>query len=169
MSSTRALAKPSRENALTAPARMGPWARRAASVEEPAWMRIGDTESTTMMRSVQEMRGSCKKTAVVACATEYTVYTNRAMNAAPTGYWRRLVSMLSPGDWVYRDAHYLVADMAIDAAAAAPWFPDNTFGSRYCEAGLFLHVRHLGRRAIFSPWMIVDDDVALILGRELLG
>ncbi len=49
------------------------------------------------------------------------------------------------------------------------WFPNNTFGSVYREAGLLLHVEHLGRSAVYSPWMIVDDDVALILGRELLG
>jgi len=105
-----------------------------------------------------------------------------------TGYWRRLLAMVAPGEWVYRDAHYLVADMDIDPAAArrwipAPlrlakpatasiftaWFPINTFGSVYREAGLFLHVEHRKKPAVFSPWMIVDDDVALILGRELLG
>ncbi len=49
------------------------------------------------------------------------------------------------------------------------WFPTTTFGSVYREAGLLLHVKHLGADAVYSPWMIVDDDVALILGRELLG
>jgi acetoacetate decarboxylase len=103
-------------------------------------------------------------------------------------YWSRLLAMVAPGDWLYQDAHYLVADMEIDPARArrwvpapltlaAPavasiftaWFPKTTFGSVYREAGLFLHVVHRGAPAIFSPWMIVDDDVALILGRELLG
>jgi Acetoacetate decarboxylase (ADC) len=104
------------------------------------------------------------------------------------GYWSRLFAMLAPADWLYRDAHYLVADMDVDPRAArrwvpAPlrlsspatasiftaWFPDNTFGSVYREAGLFLHVEHRRKPAIFSPWMLVDDDVALIVGRELLG
>lgn len=103
-------------------------------------------------------------------------------------YWDRLVAMLAPGDFVYRDAHYLVADIEIDASVARKWvpyplkltspatasiftayFPSNTFGSVYREAGLFLHVEHFFTRAVFSPWMLVDDDVALILGRELLG
>src|SRR5512140_1453834 len=103
-------------------------------------------------------------------------------------YWSRLVAMLAPGDWIYRDAHYLLAEMDVDPAAAkrwlpsplrlaspatatvfTGWFPNNTFGSVYHEAGIFLHVEHLGRPAIFSPWMLVDDDVALITGRELLG
>ena len=110
----------------------------------------------------------------------------------PSTPWQRLAAMMAPADgWLYRDAHYLVADMEIDVAAArrwvpfplrvakrggaalasifTAWFPHNTFGSSYHEAGLFLHVEHLGRPAVFSPWMIVDDDVALITGRELLG
>ena len=109
-------------------------------------------------------------------------------NLPTDGYWGRLATMLLPGDFLYRDAHYLVADMDVDPRAArrwvpsplklaepatasvfTGWFPDNTFGSVYHEAGVFLHVEHRGKRAIFSPWMIVDDDVALILGRELLG
>lgn len=111
------------------------------------------------------------------------VYTNPM-----GGYWSRLASMVAPDGWLYRDAHYLVADMEIDPRAArrwvpwplelsspatasifTAWFPHNTFGSVYREAGLFLHVAHRGRRAVFSPWMLVDDDVALITGRELLG
>jgi acetoacetate decarboxylase len=96
--------------------------------------------------------------------------------------------MLAPGDWLYLNAHYLVADIELDPDAArrfvpkplklatpalasvfTAWFPTNTFGSNYREAGVFLHVEHWGRRALFSPWMLVDDDVALIYGRELLG
>jgi acetoacetate decarboxylase len=96
-----------------------------------------------------------------------------------------------PSGWLYRDAFYLVAEMDVDARAArrwvprplglvdragvatasvfTAWFPDTAFGSGYREAGLLLPVRHGRTRAVFSPWMIVDDDVALILGRELLG
>jgi acetoacetate decarboxylase len=111
-----------------------------------------------------------------------------AIATPPASYWKRLHRMLDPGGWLYEDAHYLVADMDVDASAARRWvpwpltlakpatasiftayFPHNSFGSVYCEAGLFLHVEHFGTRAIFSPWMLVDDDVALITGRELLG
>ena len=100
---------------------------------------------------------------------------------------RRLREMAS-GRWMYRDAHYLVADVELDADRArrfVPWplrlakparanvflayFPHTAFGSVYREAGVFFEVTHLGRRAVYSPWMLVDDDVALILGRELLG
>lgn len=49
------------------------------------------------------------------------------------------------------------------------YFPKNTFGSVYHEAGVFFHVKHGLRSVIFCPWMLVDDDVALVTGRELLG
>ncbi len=90
--------------------------------------------------------------------------------------------------WIYRDAHYLAVDVELDRAAARRWvprplsladppraivfqafFPSTTFGSVYREAGVLFEVTHLRRRAVFSPWMLVDDDVALIAGRELLG
>jgi acetoacetate decarboxylase len=104
------------------------------------------------------------------------------------GPWSRLASMVAPGDWIYRDAHYLAADVELDPAIARRWlpsplrlatphrarvftayFPHNTFGSVYREAGVFVDVMHRFTRAIYCPWMIVDDDVALITGRELLG
>src|SRR5262245_15254611 len=110
------------------------------------------------------------------------------MTPERSSYWGRLVSMLAPGDWLYLDAHYLVADVELDpdlarrwvprpltlatparASIFTAWFPTTTFGSSYREAGILLHVEHAGRPAVYSPWMLVDDDVALILGRELLG
>lgn len=102
--------------------------------------------------------------------------------------WQELRRVLTGQEFIYRDAHYLVADVEIDAAAAqrltpwplrpvvpamasifTAWFPHSPVGDVYREAGLFLHVEHRGTRAIFCPWMIVDNDVAMILGRELLG
>jgi acetoacetate decarboxylase len=105
------------------------------------------------------------------------------------GYWTRLSSMIAPGGWIYRDAHYLVADVELDPCAArrfvpfplrlaspargqvfTSYFPYTTFGSVYREAGVFFEVvSPLGIHAVYSPWMLVDDDVALIMGRELLG
>ncbi|MCA9646972.1 MAG: acetoacetate decarboxylase family protein [Myxococcales bacterium] len=94
------------------------------------------------------------------------------------------------GEAIYPEAYYLAADLPIDADAArrwlpwplrptqparatffTAWFPSTSFGSSYREAGVFVHVVRpaSSRPAVFSPWMIVDDDVALIFGRELLG
>jgi acetoacetate decarboxylase len=101
---------------------------------------------------------------------------------------RRIRDVIGDDPWLYRDAHYLVAEVELDAKVAGQWvprplrlaapgratlftgyFPNTSFGSTYREAGVFFDVVHHHRRAVFSPWMVVDDDVALIVGRELLG
>lgn len=101
---------------------------------------------------------------------------------------RELLRLAPPRGLIYRDAHYLAATVEVDPAVmrrwlpfgvrlAEParadlftaWFPVCSFGSVYHEAGLFVHVKTLRGTGIHCPWMILDDDVALILGRELLG
>lgn len=113
-------------------------------------------------------------------------YTNPIQT--PEGPLSRLRRMVFPGGFLYEDAHYLASEVDLDPRAARrflPWplsfgedptatvftgfFPKNTFGSVYHEAGVFFHVRHGRTPVIFCPWMLVDDDVALIVGRELLG
>ncbi len=101
---------------------------------------------------------------------------------------RRVRGLLPPDGLLYHDAHYLAATVEVDPAAMrrwlpaglrltsparadviTAWFPQTSFGSRYHEAGLFVHVRTWRGTGIHCPWMILDDDVALILGREVLG
>jgi acetoacetate decarboxylase len=48
-------------------------------------------------------------------------------------------------------------------------YPKTSFTVPYHEAALLLHVRHPFGRGLHCPWMIVDDDTAMIYGRELLG
>lgn len=43
------------------------------------------------------------------------------------------------------------------------------FTGAYNEAALLVHVRTPLGKGVYCPWMIVDDDTALIYGRELLG
>lgn len=92
------------------------------------------------------------------------------------------------GQPIYRNAQYLSATLEVDAAAIRRWlpagvklanparadlfcayFPDNALGAVYREVGLFVHIRAGGKTGIHCPWMLVDNDIALILGRELLG
>ncbi|MFI6571474.1 acetoacetate decarboxylase family protein [Nocardia fluminea] len=102
---------------------------------------------------------------------------------------RRVLTIGDPRRSLYRDAHYFSATADIDPDRMRPWlpagvrlssparadlftacFPDNNFDSPgYHEAGLFVHVKTMGGTGIHCPWMILDDDVALIIGRELLG
>jgi acetoacetate decarboxylase len=89
---------------------------------------------------------------------------------------------------IWTGARMAFADLPVDAAAVRGWlppplrlasparatifiadYPQTTFGSVYREAAVLLHVRLLGIPMVFCPWMVVDDDRALILGRELLG
>ncbi|MFD4785108.1 acetoacetate decarboxylase family protein [Rhodococcus qingshengii] len=102
---------------------------------------------------------------------------------------RRTLTLGDPRRSLYRDAHYFSATVEIDPDIMKQWlpagvrlaeparadlftacFPDNNFESPgYHEAGLFVHIKTVQGTGIHCPWMILDDDVALIIGRELLG
>jgi len=101
---------------------------------------------------------------------------------------RKLWDLANPGGFMYRDAVFFAVRVALDERAARRWlppgvalaspatatvfaahFPHTSFGSVYDEAGVFFHVKRRFRNAVFCPWMVVTDDVALIVGRELLG
>ena len=92
--------------------------------------------------------------------------------------------------WIWRDASVFAADLEVDARAAASWLPGwlrilqparatvfvadyphrlPSGVNPYRETAVLLHVR-LGRKeGVFCPWMLVDDDAAMLLGRESLG
>ncbi|MBJ9985720.1 acetoacetate decarboxylase family protein [Acinetobacter sp. S40] len=92
------------------------------------------------------------------------------------------------GNKIYHNAQYLTAVVEIDPKKMAKWlpagiklatpyradlfcayFPDNVYTDAYHEAGLFVHIKVGKKTGIFCPWMILDDDRAMIIGRELLG
>lgn len=100
----------------------------------------------------------------------------------------RILTLGNPRRTLYRNAHYLTATVEVDAERMRRWlpagirlaeparadvfaafFPDCNFGSVYHEAGVFVHIATGRTTGIHCPWMIVDDDVALIMGREMLG
>ena len=92
--------------------------------------------------------------------------------------------------WAWSDATVLAADLEVNREAARAWLPGwlrlleparatvfvadypNKLPSGvdpYHETAILLHVR-LGRaEGVFCPWMLVDDDAAMLLGRESLG
>jgi acetoacetate decarboxylase len=49
------------------------------------------------------------------------------------------------------------------------YYPKTSFTVPYREAALLLHVRHWLGTGRHCSWMVLDDDTALIYGRELLG
>ncbi|PTU33120.1 acetoacetate decarboxylase family protein [Stenotrophobium rhamnosiphilum] len=97
-------------------------------------------------------------------------------------------ALASLGGKLYRNAQYLTAVVEVDEKAMTRWlpsgiklatparadlfcayFPENVYTDAYHEAGLFVHVKAGRGYGIFCPWMILDDDRAMIIGRELLG
>lgn len=48
-------------------------------------------------------------------------------------------------------------------------YPMTKLGFGYNEAAVFLHGAYEDREYLHCTWMVVDDDTALILGRDLLG
>lgn len=115
--------------------------------------------------------------------------TGRGPEYGLRGSARQALDLAPPRGMLYRDAHYFTATVDVDTSTMrswlppgvhpvtpgradifTAWFPHCTYGSVYHEAGVFVHVKTFGgRTGIHCPWMILDDDVALILGRELLG
>jgi acetoacetate decarboxylase len=90
--------------------------------------------------------------------------------------------------YIWRNARVLAVDVPIARETAAAWlpaplesadlpcasifiadYPETTLGLVYREAGILLHARDAAGAASHCSWMVVDDDAALIGGRELLG
>lgn len=110
--------------------------------------------------------------------------------ASLDGSWsiERTRRMLLQRRWTWARADITLADVSVDAEVARRWlppalalpaaaaatvfvadYPDTAMGFSYREAGVLLHARLRGAPVLHCAWMVVDDDTALILGRELLG
>lgn len=91
-------------------------------------------------------------------------------------------------DYIWKNARVLALDVDVARQAAADLlpealrladparatifvadYPETSFGSAYREAAILLHSEDEAGAALHCPWMVVDDDTALILGREMLG
>lgn len=89
---------------------------------------------------------------------------------------------------LWDDGHFILADVPIDRAETEKILPKGlrlddpptatlfiafykktSFTIPYREAAVLIHVRSALGKGLHCPWMIVDDDTALIHGRELLG
>ncbi len=92
------------------------------------------------------------------------------------------------GTNLWDNARFVLADVPLDkrqVKKVLPWcmwtgdeakgtlfivdYTKTAFSVPYHEAALLVHVKtHLGK-GLHCPWMVVDDDTALIYGREFLG
>lgn len=91
--------------------------------------------------------------------------------------------------YFWHDARMVFAEVPVDAGVVADWlpfgltlarparatvfigdYPRTTFAPHYQEAAMLLHVKLFGViPAVYCPWMVLNNDRALILGREMLG
>lgn len=118
------------------------------------------------------------------------------MNKSPT-FWDALTALRTPYGQnkppkkklkMFDNARLILADfsvnrkeankilplfMRLDAEPKATLFivdyTKTSFSVPYHEAALLLHVKTPLGKGVHCPWMIVDDDLALINGREILG
>jgi acetoacetate decarboxylase len=100
----------------------------------------------------------------------------------------RFVSLLRLKVTLWENAHFLLVDLPLNPSAAKKILPlgmflrkpyratffmadytKTAFTVPYHECALLVHVRTIFGSGVYCPWMIVDDDTALIYGRELLG
>jgi acetoacetate decarboxylase len=93
-------------------------------------------------------------------------------------------------EWMWSNAFVFAADLEVNKEAASSWLPGwlrllepakatvfvadypNRLPSGvdpYHETAILLHVRLGKTKGVFCPWMLVDDDAAMLLGRESLG
>lgn len=104
------------------------------------------------------------------------------------GSLKRIFGMTYGKGNLWDNARFIFADVPVDKVRASrilPWglklaeparatlfivdYTKTSFTVPYHEAAMLLHVRHPLGQGLHCPWMIVDDDTALIYGRELLG
>ncbi|BFM17445.1 hypothetical protein R50073_36280 [Maricurvus nonylphenolicus] len=89
---------------------------------------------------------------------------------------------------LWRDSHMITADVRLNPEAAKKVLPmglrltdsptatlfivdykQPNFTAPYREAAMLIHVKTLFSSGLHCCWMTVDDDTAMIYGRELLG
>ncbi len=90
--------------------------------------------------------------------------------------------------WTWAASEILLAEVPVDPGVARAWlppglrlvpepratvfvahYPDTAMGFAYRESGVLIHAQLRRKPVLHCAWMVVDDDTALILGRELLG
>jgi acetoacetate decarboxylase len=107
------------------------------------------------------------------------------------GLWgliKRISGKTSGLENLWDNAHFVLADVPLDRREAKKVLPlglwpsdpplgtlfivdytKTSFTVPYHEAAMLIHVRTPLGRGLHCCWMVVDDDTAMIYGRELLG
>lgn len=100
----------------------------------------------------------------------------------------RIFQPTARGAKLWENARFVLADVPLDRKETKkilPWcmspgdnpkgtlfivdYTKTSFSVPYHEAALLIHVKTPLGRGLHCPWMVVDDDTAMIYGREFLG
>src|SRR6056297_2428422 len=100
----------------------------------------------------------------------------------------KITKPMAKGTKLWVNARFVLADVPVDRKTTNKILPlgmrvgpetkatlfivDYTktpFTVPYHEAALLIHVKTPLGKGLHCPWMVVDDDTALIYGREILG
>lgn len=113
-----------------------------------------------------------------------------ACGGSSSGSSERAVTAPLPSadKWMWPETSMLGIELDLDATVASRWlpaplkladpptatvfvaaYPNSACCGPYFEAAVLFHVVHDGVEKLHCAWMVVDDDVALVLGREVLG
>lgn len=130
----------------------------AAAILEYPWVGVP-------ARLAAAARANAKETAMTTAET-------RSPTSGPTWKNARILAAEVPVSGAAAAALLPGALRVVDPPTATLFiadYPETTFGSVYREAAVLLHAADAKGPALHCPWMVVDDDTALILGREVLG
>jgi acetoacetate decarboxylase len=100
----------------------------------------------------------------------------------------RITRPMARGTRLWENARFVLADVPLDKKETKkilPWcmglgsnptatlfivdYTKTSFTVPYHEAALLVHVKTPLGKGLHCPWMVVDDDTAMIYGREILG
>ena len=100
----------------------------------------------------------------------------------------RVIKPIARGTRLWENARFVLADVPLnrkETKKILPWcmglgakptatlfivnYTKTSFTVPYHEAALLIHVKTPLGKGLHCPWMVVDDDTAMIYGRELLG
>lgn len=106
----------------------------------------------------------------------------------PRETFKRMRKAIKSGLKLWENARFVMTDVPLDKQEAQKILPlgmnltappmatvfvvnyqNTAFTVPYKEAAFLIHVRTPLGKGLHCCWMVVDDDTALILGRELLG
>jgi acetoacetate decarboxylase len=165
--------------------RLAAEAKATKKAEAPEFTKCERKFSDKWQKAEAKAGGSCPATADEG-AVEWRIRDEADELALQITGVEPELPPANPWDWP--EATILAVEIDIDPGAASDWlpagvtlttppvatvfvahYPNSACCGPYNEAAVLVHVMHDSVEKRHCAWMLVDDDVALILGREMGG